>query len=204
MKIDEYLQTVLTNAEKVNEYDYKQMITEFDSIEANETLRRSKVKQFKDLNQKWKRTVSLMKTKKEEIHLEAINKRVEAMAAKKLSNEKILKENEEKKQQTLDELKSKNKQSVDLIHNKNQLRAQQIEQERLQNQKKTSDKLRRISDYRSTKMNEFKENFVRYITKSLDHFKENWREVKEQKEKREEELRSKVFDKFAGWVSQYY
>jgi len=202
--IDEYLNTVLTDAEKINEYDYSQMMTEFESMDTSEALRRSKVKKFRELNNKWKKTLALMKNKKEEIQEEAQNKRIETMANKKSVMDKIIKENEEKKQQILDEMKSKSKESVDYIKNKNKIRAEQIENERIQNEKKTHEKVHRISEYRTVKMNEFKETFTSHTAKSIEQYKHNWSKLQESKEKFHQEMAGKAFEKFAGWVKIIY
>ena len=177
------------------------MMTEFESIDANEALKRTKVKKFRELNTKWKKTLALMKMRKEEQHEESIHRRVESMALKKSLMDKILKENEEKKQQIVSEMKHKNKESFDLIHDKNQRRAEQIEKERLLNEKKTHERLNRISGHREINMRTFRDNFRSHTEKSLEHFKENWKHLGEENEQRAAELKSKEFEKYAGWVN---
>ncbi len=186
------------------------MMTEFESAHVTEHFKISKVrkiltnlkvKKFRDLNKKWKRTLALMKNRKEEMVEEALNKRMETMENKKSAMEKILKENEEKKLQILEEIKNKNKLTEEVIQTNMHLKAEKIEEERLNHEKKTKERLTRISEHRHTRLQETMENFLDNSHRSLDHFKKNWKRLEESKEKKQEELKAKAFDKYVGWVS---
>jgi len=187
------------------------MMTEFEAEELNQSRIKTKVsnfyfmkkKKFQNLNDKWKKTVTAMKDAKTEMQKNYIEQQIKTLHNKSSVMTKILKENEEKKRKALEEIKDRQEQSEELMRINVLKRAEEIEKERLKNEKKTIDKLIRISDQRKKIMDGFKDSFSLQSSKSLNIFKHNYSKLEENSEKKHEDLKSKAFDKFALWVIIY-
>ena len=179
-------------------------MTEFEAEDISQSLRKSKAKKFKELNKKWKKTLDLMKTHKEEQHEEIQQKRISEMKKKKSAMNLILKENEEKKKKQLEETKDRIKDSEEQIHRNIIQNAERIEKERLENERKTMQKLNKISEHRKQKILETKENFLISTSKSLENFKINHQKVETENEQKHDMLKVKAFENFAEWVIFYF
>jgi len=187
------------------------MMTEFEAEELNQSRIKTKVsnfyfmkkKKFQNLNDKWKITVKAMKDAKAEKQDDYIKQQIKTIQNKSSVMSKILKENEEKKRKTLEEIKDRQEQSEELMRINVLKRAEEIEKERLNYEKKIIDKLHRISDQRKKIMDGFKDSFSLQSSKSLNNFKHNYSKLEENFEKKHEDLKSKAFSKFASWVIIY-
>lgn len=198
-KLENSLSLQLDQFEKMNEYDYNEMLRSFRIEERKNNYKKDLIKPIKKQNLIWKQNLERYKEVKEEL----IEKQVEEVERKMLKKSDIINQKVKVNESSKQEEKQKRIEEYQQSKAKNKFNLQNFydeqEKERLETQKELNLRLKLRSDRQADHINQIRQKFETKNKDSSTRFARSLNKIMEDQERLEREKKEEDFKRFENF-----